>query len=112
MPTPMPRLARSLPRLAALAALLSLAPAAADAGWPPSFQRYSERWYGQNFYDGQKNGIGHLHGLQHSDGYYGPAMIYGRQYGDEYGYNTARPFRPRYNPYANQGYGPDPFTRY
>lgn len=114
MPTLAYRRSRPLPKLAFVIPLilLAIAPGAATAGWPRSFQRYSERWYGQNFYDGQKNGIFHLHGLQHSEGFYGPAQMYSRQYGDEYGYATARPFRPALSPAAGAGYGPDPFTRF
>ena len=115
MPTLAPRRPRSPLRLAAFAPLilLALAPGAASAGWPRSFQCYSERWYGQNFYDDQRNGVFLSHG-QHTAGYYGPAQMYGRQYDDEYGYRTSRPFRPARPFTAGEGssYAPDPFTRY
>ena len=83
-----------------LVTTLATTDASAQAGGP--FQRYSERWYGQNFYDDQRTGLfdfKHRH-QQHNAGFYGPAMMYSRQYGDEYGYHTAAPFRP---PLANGG---------
>ena len=86
-------------RLAALAVVLtlgSLATPGAEAqsvGWP---QSYSLRWYGQNFYDHQHNGGFANHGVrrQYHSGYYGPAMLYGRQYSDQTGLTATRPFAP------------------
>ncbi len=74
-------------RLLAIVAfgLVSLAGSDASAQLLGSYARYSERFYGQNFYDHQRNGP-FVRGIarQYDGGYYGPAMIYGRQYADEY----------------------------
>ena len=80
--------AQSRLRPAALALTLvvvSLAVPAASAqsaGWP---QSYSLRWYGHNFYDGQRDGplAFRTYGRKYHSGYYGPAMLYGRQYAVE-----------------------------
>ena len=104
--------ARSLARLAALIVVLTLglltAPkvSAQSVGWP---QSYSLRWYGQNFYDHQHNGIFANHGVrrQYHMGYYGPAMLYGRQYSDQSGLTATRPFAPsRSIREAGDGYFP------
>ena len=86
-------------RLAAFAIPFLLSTIAADDAFAQGgpFQRYSERWYGQNFYDHQRTGFldfHHRNHIQHNGGFYGPAMIYSRQYGDEYGYRSAPPFVP------------------
>ncbi len=65
---------------------------------------YSERWYGQNFYDGQHRGLFGPHGgnRQFHNGIYGPSQIYSRQYIDEYGYARPRRFPP--GPLATGGF--------
>lgn len=77
--------------------IFSLTAPNASAQFGGGFQRYSERFYGQNFYDHQHNGFlgPRACDRQNHQGVYGPAQLYGRQYGDEYGYATARPFIPR-----------------
>ncbi len=97
MPTIRPRF---LPRLATFAfalTLCSLAAPDASAQFGGRLQAYSQRWYGQNFYDHQHNGYfsrGTCNRQNHM-GVYGPPQMYSRQYGDEYGYAIARPFVPR-----------------
>ena len=90
---------RLLARLAAVAVVLTLGSfstpqaSAQSVGWP---QSYSLRWYGQNFYDNQHAGVFANHGVrrQFRQGYYGPAMLYGRQYSDQTGLTATRPFAP------------------
>lgn len=52
------------------------------------FRGYSERFYGQNFYDHQRTGLfdPDFCNRQYHAGYYGPAQMYSRQYLDENGY--------------------------
>ncbi len=77
-------------------ALLCLAGSAAQARAGGGIRAYFQNFYGQDFYDGQRTGPIARFGthLQYDGGYYGPAMIYGRQYGDEYGSVRDRPFVP------------------
>ena len=99
----MPSLATPRPRfLARLTSLLilgcaSLAATDASAGWPHD---YSQRWYGQDFYRLQSNGHRTPDGRlrQSSGGYWGPQLMYGREYGDLYYQEVERdqPFAPRY----------------
>ncbi len=95
MLTVRPRLTRRLALLALIPVLTTLAGSSASAqdGYGP-FQRYSLRWYGQNFYDRQYNGIGTpgFGQRQYHGNFYGPAMMYGRQYSDMNGYTRPRPF--------------------
>ena len=88
----------SRPTMFALAfIILSFASPDASAQSGGRLQRYSEKFYGQNFYDGQHNILFAPRGtyLQYRQPVYGPAQMYGRQYGDENGYSTARPFARR-----------------
>ena len=87
----------------------SLAASEASAQFGGRAAAWSERWYGQNFYDHQHNGVFALRscGRQYTAGYYGPPQMYSRQYGDEYGYATARPFRPQ-QPIIGTGTGGNP----
>lgn len=95
MPTVRPRWICRLALLAFVPIVMTLAApgAAAQDGYGP-FQRYSLRWYGQNFYDHQYNGIGtpRFGQRQYHGNYYGPSMMYGRQYSDLNGYTRPRPF--------------------
>ena len=95
MPTARPRLIRRLALLALPSIVVAFATpdVKAQDGYGP-LQRYSLRWYGQNFYDHQYNGIGtpRFGQRQYHGNYYGPAMMYGRQYSDMYGYTRPRPF--------------------
>ena len=101
---------RFLARLAVLAGALTIGSLAApealaqEVGWP---QSYSLRWYGQNFYDHQHIGLFGPHGVrrQYRVGYYGPAMLYGRQYSDQSGLTSTRPFAPSRTIGEGPGYG-------
>jgi len=76
----------------------TLSNASAQFGFREKAQEYSLRFYGQNFYDGQRNGYfsrGACDRQNHMN-IYGPAQMYSRQYGDEFGYATDRPFVRRY----------------
>ncbi len=100
MPTLATRRPQCLAKLAKFAlalALFCLAGSDASAQSGGALQRYSERFYGQNFYDHQRPGRFNRLGYrrQNFGPIYGPAPIYSRQYGDEYGYQTAQPFTPR-----------------
>ena len=95
-PTVRPRLLACLASgivVLTLGSLTSPSASAQSVGWP---QSYSLRWYGQNFYDHQHNGVFANHGVrrQYHAGYYGPAMLYGRQYSDQSGLTATRPFAP------------------
>ena len=112
MPTVARRRPRFLRKLASivlpLACVLSIcSPASAQFGG--RLQRYSERFYGQNFYDGQRTGIldPTFCDRQHHAGFYGPPQMYSRQYVDEYGYGTAGRPGPALNrfPIRYDGYG-------
>ncbi len=100
----MPTLATNRPRciskpatFALTLALFCLAGSDASAQSGGALQRYSQRFYGQNFYDHQHPGRFNRLGYRRQDfgPIYGPPQIYSRQYGDEYGYQTAQPFVPR-----------------
>ena len=112
MPTLATRRLRFLPRLVALALPLAggwLAPTTASAQFGGGAAAYSERFYGQNFYDHQHRGLFGPHGgnRQFHNGIYGPGQMYSRQYVDEYG--LARP--RRFAPVPATGWlGPDGYT--
>ena len=67
--------------------LLAVVPGSARAGIREHWHSYFAGFYGQDFYDGQPHHKSLFHGnpdQQHRQGIYGPPMIYGRQYVDQY----------------------------
>jgi len=97
MPTRGPLRRSKLATFALTLTLFALAAPDASAQSGGRLQEYSQRWYGQNFYDHQRNGYfsrGSRERQNHIS-IYGPAVLYSRQYGDEYGYATDRPFARR-----------------
>ncbi len=92
-----PKTVRRLAVLAFALTLVSLVGSDALA-WPGGGGRlhdYFAGFYGRDYYDGQRTGLrAHRPNTQYHGGFYGPAMMYDRQYGDENGYRTDPPFAP------------------
>ena len=81
-------------------ALLSALGTASSAEAAGRIHEHFRNFYGQDFYAFQHPSETPSRGIhrQYDAGYYGPAMIYGRQYGDEYGTIRDRAFVPaRFN---------------
>jgi hypothetical protein len=94
--TRQPRLFRKLATFAFALTILSLAASDASAQSGGGIHGYFERFYGQNFYDGQRTGFLAHRGpqTQYHGGDYSPPMMYDRQYGDRFGYRADPGFAP------------------
>ncbi len=96
----MPTLATGRPRSARILAYFALALLGLAGSSAPAraggFRSYFHQFYGQDFYDGQRTGpFARWGSHQLNDaGVYGPAMIYSRQYADQYGSIRDQPFVP------------------
>jgi hypothetical protein len=85
--------------------VMSFASSEASAQSGGGIHGYFERFYGVDYYDGQRTGLRAHRGYstQYHGGFYGPAMIYSRQYGDQFGYRTDPGFGPLHQ-WMGKGY--------
>ena len=98
MPIPTIRRPERFVKPAAFALVLTLfslaAPDASAQSSHGGIRGYYERFYGQDFYGNRHPSRFTREGYRRQDfgPIYGPVQIYSRQYDDQYGYATDRPF--------------------
>jgi hypothetical protein len=101
---------RKLPIFGFVLVAVALSTSNAVAG---GIHDYFASFYGVDYYDGQRTGLRAHRGIetQYHGGFYGPAMMYDRQYGDQNGYRVD----PGYSPVRNKvgtGYGGNYFPNW